>query len=386
MNKINKIIFSDDVSQLSKVDKFVAADWSQLLGSGFANLIDEAFSQNSDGGLSNRMSSALFEAETFLGSGLANALDDQNYQTQIEQNFISIDENGIELTQLDQSRIAFKSGNIEFSIEGQNFNADLLEVMNLINSGSSFDHVVDAIAGQVTTYQIRDLSSGQSGNALFSFSINSPSTDSNSLNAEYLSVNFMDVEIRLDGSFPRDISTIHNWLKSGFSLDYIYEQNSTVSGISLNTATGNKISLNGTGLSLEVPYVADGNVDGVTESYLAKVSIDTTINDLQNIDPYNSYLDGISIEDIRVDGSTQTLLNQISLTMTDQVWSLNIDEAELRFEGNFTGANALHDDPVEVTLDKATLTTNGNKLVEIVEENAQQADGSTIIGDEVVLD
>ena len=74
----------------------------------------------------------------------------------------------------------------------------------------------------------------------------------------------MDVEIRLDGSFPRDISTIHNWLKSGFSLDYIYEQNSTVSGISLNTATGNKISLNGTGLSLEVPYAADENVDGTT--------------------------------------------------------------------------------------------------------------------------
>ena len=196
----------------------------------------------------------------------------------------------------------------------------------------------------------------------------------------------MDVEIRLDGSFPRDISTIHNWLKSGFSLDYIYEQNSTVSGISLNTATGNKISLNGTGLSLEVPYAADENVDGTPESYIAKVSIDTTINDLQNIDPYNSYLDGILLQDIRVDGATQTLLNQISLTMTDQVWSLNIDEAELKFEGNFTGANALHDDPVEVTLDKATLTTNGNKLVEIVEENAQQADGSVIIGDDIVLD
>ena len=55
----------------------------------------------------------------------------------------------------------------------------------------------------------------------------------------YLSA--VEVEVRLDGSFPRDISTIHNWLKSGFSLDYIYEQNSTVSGISLNTATGNKI-------------------------------------------------------------------------------------------------------------------------------------------------
>ena len=114
MNKINKVIFSDDVSQLAKVEQFIAADWSQLLGSGFSNLISEAILQNSDSNLSNRMSSALLEAETFLGSGLANALDDQNYQNQIEQNFHSIDEKGIELTQLDSNRIAFKSGAIEF--------------------------------------------------------------------------------------------------------------------------------------------------------------------------------------------------------------------------------------------------------------------------------
>ena len=80
---------------------------------------------------------------------------------------------------------------------------------------------------------------------------------------------------------------------------------------------------------MELPYVADENIDGATESYLAKVTIDTTINDLQNIDPYNSYLDRISIEDIRVDGTTQTILNQIALTMSDQVWSLNLDEVEL---------------------------------------------------------
>ena len=71
MNKINKIIFSDDVSQLAKIDQFVAAEWSQLLGSGFSNLISEASSQHSDGNLSNRMSSALLEAETFLGSGFS---------------------------------------------------------------------------------------------------------------------------------------------------------------------------------------------------------------------------------------------------------------------------------------------------------------------------
>ena len=217
MNKKNKIIFSDEVSLLANVDQFVAADWSQLLGSGFSNLIAKLLSQHSDGNLSNRMSSALLDVETFLGSGVASALDDQNYQNQIEQNFLSIDENGIDLTQLDSNRIAFKSGNPEFSIEGQNFNANLLEVMNLINSGSNFEHLIDAIDGQVTSYQIQDTSTGGPGSSIFGLSINSPSTDSNHVNAEYLSVNFMDVELGLDGSFPRDISTIHNWLKSVFS-------------------------------------------------------------------------------------------------------------------------------------------------------------------------
>ena len=44
VNNINKIIFSDDVNELAKIDTFVATDWSQLLGSGFSNLIGEASS------------------------------------------------------------------------------------------------------------------------------------------------------------------------------------------------------------------------------------------------------------------------------------------------------------------------------------------------------
>ena len=89
MATINRIFFGKDVEKIVAVDKFVATDWSQLLGTGFANLIGEAFSQVSEGDLSNRMSSALIEADAFLGSDLADALDNQNYQNQIEaQSFI----------------------------------------------------------------------------------------------------------------------------------------------------------------------------------------------------------------------------------------------------------------------------------------------------------
>ena len=40
---INRIFFGKDVEKIVAVDKFVATDWSQLLGTGFANLIGEAF-------------------------------------------------------------------------------------------------------------------------------------------------------------------------------------------------------------------------------------------------------------------------------------------------------------------------------------------------------
>ena len=132
--------------------------------------------------------------------------------------------------------------------------------------------------------------------------------------------------------------------------------------------------------------MADPNTDGVTENYIAKVVVDATINDIQNIDPNNSYLDRVSLQDIRVDGATQTVLNEISLVMTDHVWSLNIDEAELRFEGDFTGANALREELPEVSLNRASLTTNSNKLVELVVEDAEQEDGSFIIGDDIIYD
>ena len=42
--------------------------------------------------------------------------------------------------------------------------------------------------------------------------------------------------------------------------------------------------------------------------------------------------------------------------------------------------------PLEVSLNKASLTTNSNKLVELVVEDAEQADGSIIIGDDIIYD
>ena len=104
------------------------------------------------------MSSALIEAEAFLGSDLANALDNQNYQNQIEALFSSIDEENVELTRLDENRIAFEAGDLELSISGENFNTNLLDVISLLNSGASVEQtLIDAIAGQVTSIKSRPI-------------------------------------------------------------------------------------------------------------------------------------------------------------------------------------------------------------------------------------
>ena len=83
MEKIRNITFSNDAHEISKAEKFVASDWSEILGASFSNLIAEASSQVLDGDLSNRMSSALLEAETLLGTGLNELINSEVYGQQL---------------------------------------------------------------------------------------------------------------------------------------------------------------------------------------------------------------------------------------------------------------------------------------------------------------
>ena len=112
----------------------------------------------------------------------------------------------------------------------------------------------------------------------FSVSINTLSLDANSKDAETLSVNINGAELELFGSFPRDISSIYDWLNSGLSLEALAQENYNLTGIAFSSPTGRKISIDENGLFLEIPYVSNIG-EG---AYIVRVNIETSVDDILN--------------------------------------------------------------------------------------------------------
>ena len=127
--------------------------------------------------------------------------------------------------------------------------------MQLAKSGSELDEIIaNGIDGQVSSFKFVDNNTNVEGVSSFTVSINTPDLNANSKDAETLSVNVNGVELELFGSFPRDISSIYDWLNSGLSLEALAQQeNSNLTGIALSSPTGRKISIDEKGLFLEIP-------------------------------------------------------------------------------------------------------------------------------------
>ena len=107
-----------------------------------------------------------------------------------------------------------------------------------------------------------------------SVSLNLTNSDGNIQNAETLSADIGGVQVALSGSFPRDLASIHDWLKSGLDLDaLVAQQNAYISGLNLDTPSGRKVQLNDTGLLISVPYQGDSNGDGIAENYFMEAQI-----------------------------------------------------------------------------------------------------------------
>ena len=134
---------------------------------------------------------------------------------------------------MNSSEILYSAGDLQFSIKGTGFNADLETVINIINDGGSVEqNLLDSIGGKMTSFEVRDLSSGIDGVPEVYFKLETPSTDSNANDAEKWALNYQGLEFATHGSLPRDISSVHNWLKSGLSLEALFEtENSTIEAL-----------------------------------------------------------------------------------------------------------------------------------------------------------
>ena len=139
--------------------------------------------------------------------------------------------------------------------------------------------IADGIDGQVSTFKLWTNTTNVEGTSSFSVSINTLSLDANSEDAETLSVVINGAELELFGSFPRDISSIYDWLNSGLSLEALAQQeNYNLTGIAFSSPTGRKISIDENGLFLEIPYVSNIG-EG---AYIVRVNIETSVDDILN--------------------------------------------------------------------------------------------------------
>ena len=143
MEKISNVKFSNDAHEISKAKKFVASDWSEILGTSFSNLIAEASSQVLDGDLSNRMSSALLEAETLLGTGLNEFINSEVYGQELDAKISEISSKDFQITRLDTSLIKLQAGDVEISLAG-NFNGNIQSAINaLVNHSAELENNPD---------------------------------------------------------------------------------------------------------------------------------------------------------------------------------------------------------------------------------------------------
>ena len=290
-NEIYRIEVDEEAFRIGESGKFSLSDWEAVLGSKLTTLVDGFLDQSGrddadqlaslNNSLTERYASAKIEAEALLGEDLSLLISSSGYDLagRLEA---SVDAHGISLDKLNSSEILYSAGDLQFSIKGSGFNADLQAVINIINDGGNVEqNLLDSIGGKMSSFEVRDLSSGIDGVPEVYFKLETPSTDSNVNDAEKWALNYQGLEFAVHGSLPRDISSIHNWVKSGLDLEALFEEeNSEIEALSLTTQTGQKIQIGSDGALISVPYKVresilsgDGDSGAVPETITYSVSV-----------------------------------------------------------------------------------------------------------------
>ena len=64
---------------------------------------------------------------------------------------------------MNSSEILYSAGDLQFSIKGTGFNADLRLLSILLTMGECKQNLLDSIGGKMSSFEVRDLSSGIDG-------------------------------------------------------------------------------------------------------------------------------------------------------------------------------------------------------------------------------
>ncbi|MDA8717551.1 hypothetical protein N9M78_06330, partial [Alphaproteobacteria bacterium] len=377
-----KISFTDDFAELAEINSFSAVDWPEKYGDKIAELVEAA--SGTDNTFVAKLTSLGLNPDQLFGGELSTLISSEVYSSELASRISAAGNGTAELTRLETNEIKFTAGDFSFSIFGENFSADLLQVITSLNSGVGVEQaLIDQISGQISSVALSDTSAGVQA------SFNLSNLDINSKTAEVLSIDIAGVQLELLGSFPRDLSSIHNWLKSGLDIDaLVAQEGSHITGFNLNTPTGRKIQLNDTGLTISVPYQGDSNSDGVAEDFLLEAQILGTHIGSRGMPEWSQFINGISVSDMTSD---RTVLHQLQASFSDDKWELSLDELKVVFEGSFSGLNSVAHlqaggSMSTANIDNVTQSINDNVIFTSSMTSSTQSDGSVIIGVDFVYD
>ena len=158
----------DEFRNLLEAEKFEGTNWEAMFGSGLVNLLKEISGVNVTNKLSDRINDAVLQVDSFFGSNISKIINDEFYSETLQSNLNSISASDINFNRLDASLISFGNGRYDFSITGDNFNSNLLTLMQLAKTGSNLDEIIaDGIDGQVSTFKFVDNNTNVEGVFIF---------------------------------------------------------------------------------------------------------------------------------------------------------------------------------------------------------------------------
>ena len=146
-DKKTNIKFTDDAIELGDVDTFIAREWSEKYGEKITELAEAASGGAND--FVSKINSMGMSLEQLLGQNLSELISSDLFSADLSARLSAASGAGANLLVLETNEIAFSAGSFNFSILGSNFSADLLQVVSLLNSGSSVEQaLIDQISAR----------------------------------------------------------------------------------------------------------------------------------------------------------------------------------------------------------------------------------------------
>ncbi|MDC0564122.1 hypothetical protein OAP51_04930, partial [Alphaproteobacteria bacterium] len=425
---------------LNMRDGFAENQWSDKIGAGVSNLLSAAIN-NSEVEIVSRLSSATttgdsalllavsalvsgeLQEESYLSPDLVPTLQglveglssDILFQETVAQ-YTDADvpdlaviladisdeysSQEFELDYLGQDIIRFASQDFSVELTGKELKADLIDLIKNFGSGLSVEQaLLTELEGYVESFDLTDLDKTKPIEESLSLSLSFSNSEGGI--ADDVVIEFQGTKYTINAEIPSTPESLLSLLEGQFDFDgLVSEQDSILDNITVEKLSGEIAEFSTDGVILELPYQTSLDDEGVPDNHILKFTLKGSFSNLPEFNLDTDILSLISFEDYRVEENEEVLVDNISLVIEPDIWTLQINEATLSFEGAFTNGSsgempslsdlASIDERFDIASDtfltKASLDANGNNLVTMHSEANVLPDGSEVKGENALID